>query len=128
MLCERNCEVSFELGLSRAYFPRIHVGAVEHIWAVNYDQRHNAIPLDRDRLRSYGALQMQLRDMLFTWPTNEHAYDLPVANGGSVFASSIRFHDNKWFALGTDFLHRLKLRLRPGEVCTIDVAKNPALP
>ncbi|TGZ73406.1 hypothetical protein CRM22_001537 [Opisthorchis felineus] len=123
-LCDRNCEVSFELGLVNAFFPEAYSGIISLIWNVDFHWDFNTFVLQRTALTRYAAVSITVEDLVFTWPTQEHAYDHTTPLGERVLLSSIRFHDKKYFALGTDFLHRIKLRMKSGRPDYLEVAKN----
>ncbi|KER19068.1 hypothetical protein T265_15676, partial [Opisthorchis viverrini] len=128
VLCEEQCEVSFELGLVHAYFPEAYSGIISLVWNTDFQPQLNTFSLNRDALARYDPLSITVEDTVFTWPTNEHVSDHTTERGDVHLLSNIRFHDKSYFALGTDFLHRIKLRLKARGTTYVEVAKNPRFP
>ncbi|OON18452.1 hypothetical protein X801_05693, partial [Opisthorchis viverrini] len=123
-LCDENCEVSFEFGLVNAHFPEVYSNIIPLIWNADFHQSLNTFVLEPTKMAVYGSLNITIGGLAFIWPTSEHAYyhDTPT---GRVLLSSIRFHEGKYFALGSDFLHRFILRLKHGSHRRLHIAKNP---
>lgn len=78
LLCDKNCEVSFELGQVNAFFPIAYHSIISLIWNADFQEAFNTFPLRSDLLERYDPLTIAVGDLVLTWPTKEHAYPVSV--------------------------------------------------
>lgn len=69
-LCTERCELSFELGCARAYFPEPKRDMIAAEWQAPVV--NGLIELQEHRVHDYAPLKVKVQSVEFEWPADQH--------------------------------------------------------